>query len=77
MAGQCAGTANFIERSVILSTGAVLNGSLSELARAKLSVPVTLKEAEARTSFRLSSRQMVWSVARLVLLPDWACRGRH
>ncbi len=45
---------NFIERSVILSTGAVLNGSLSELTHAthsssnrpKLSAPVTLEQAE-------------------------------
>ena len=38
---------NFIERSVILSTGAVLNGPLPELRlRAKLSAPVTLEEAE-------------------------------
>jgi formate hydrogenlyase transcriptional activator len=37
---------NFMERSVILSTGAVLNGSLSELAQTKLSAPVTLEEAQ-------------------------------
>ena len=38
---------NFIERSVILSTGAVLNGSLPELTcTSKLSAPVTLEEAE-------------------------------
>jgi formate hydrogenlyase transcriptional activator len=38
---------NFIERSVILSTGAVLNGSLPELTGTlKLSGAVTLKEAE-------------------------------
>jgi formate hydrogenlyase transcriptional activator len=45
---------NFIERSVVLSTGAVLNGSLLELTdtiqagskSAELSAPVTLKEAE-------------------------------
>jgi formate hydrogenlyase transcriptional activator len=45
---------NFIERSVILSTGAVLNGSLPELVcatqdgskRQKSSPPVTLEEAE-------------------------------
>jgi formate hydrogenlyase transcriptional activator len=36
---------NFIERSVILSTGTVLNGSLSELTCTKLSAPVTLDEA--------------------------------
>jgi formate hydrogenlyase transcriptional activator len=36
---------NLIERSVILSTGAVLNGSLPELTRVK-SVPVTLDDAE-------------------------------
>jgi transcriptional regulator with GAF, ATPase, and Fis domain len=36
---------NFIERSVILATGAVLNGSLPELT-SKLSAPVTLEEAE-------------------------------
>jgi len=45
---------NLIERSVILSTGAVLNGSLSELAhttpddsRSKASAPVTLEQAES------------------------------
>jgi formate hydrogenlyase transcriptional activator len=45
---------NFIERSVILSTGGVLTGSLPEVActtqeslkSAELSAPVTLKEAE-------------------------------
>jgi len=38
---------NFIERSVILSTGAVLSGSRPELTRtSKLSAPVTLEEAE-------------------------------
>jgi formate hydrogenlyase transcriptional activator len=37
---------NFIERSVILSTGAVLNGSLPEPTHAKLSAPVTLEQAE-------------------------------
>ena len=45
---------NFIERSVILSTGAVLNGSLPETTRTthddsrgpKLSAPVTLEQAE-------------------------------
>ena len=38
---------NCIERSVILSTGAVLSGSLPELTgTSKLSAPVTLEEAE-------------------------------
>jgi formate hydrogenlyase transcriptional activator len=38
---------NFIERSVILSTSAVLSGSLPELTgTSKLSAPVTLEEAE-------------------------------
>ena len=38
---------NFIERSVILSTGAVLNGSLPELTHTPESAePVTLEEAE-------------------------------
>ena len=38
---------NFIERSVILSTGTVLNGSLPELAcMPKSSAPVTLEDAE-------------------------------
>jgi formate hydrogenlyase transcriptional activator len=37
---------NFIERSVILSKGAVLNGSLPELTYTKFSAPVTLDEAE-------------------------------
>jgi formate hydrogenlyase transcriptional activator len=36
---------NFIERSMILSTGAVLNGALPELARTKVSAPVTLEDA--------------------------------
>ena len=36
---------NFIERSVILSTNSVLNGSMPELTRVK-SVPVTLEDAE-------------------------------
>ena len=37
---------NFIERSVILSKGAVLTGSVRELSQTKLSAPVTLEEAE-------------------------------
>jgi transcriptional regulator with GAF, ATPase, and Fis domain len=38
---------NFIERSVILSTGPVLNGSLSDLTcNVKASAPVTLEQAE-------------------------------
>jgi formate hydrogenlyase transcriptional activator len=37
---------NLIERSVILSTGAVLNGSLPERTCTKLSTPVTLEQAE-------------------------------
>jgi formate hydrogenlyase transcriptional activator len=37
---------NFIERSVILSTGAVLNGSLPELTHTNLSAPVTLEQAQ-------------------------------
>jgi formate hydrogenlyase transcriptional activator len=38
---------NFIERSVILSNGALLNGSLPELAHmSKVSAPVTLEDAE-------------------------------
>jgi formate hydrogenlyase transcriptional activator len=38
---------NFIERSVILSTGAILNGSLPELTcTSKSSAPVTLEDAE-------------------------------
>ena len=38
---------NFIERSVILSTGAILNGSLPELTcTPKPSAPVTLEDAE-------------------------------
>ena len=38
---------NFIERSVILATGAVLNGSLPELTyRPSLSAPVTLEQAD-------------------------------
>ena len=37
---------NFIERSVILSTGGVLNGSLPELTYRKSSAPVTMEEAE-------------------------------
>jgi formate hydrogenlyase transcriptional activator len=37
---------NLIERSVILSKGAVLNGSLPELTYTRLSAPVTMEEAE-------------------------------
>src|SRR5271168_4656627 len=38
---------NFIERSVILSSGPVLNGSLSDLTHAtKISAPVTMEDAE-------------------------------
>jgi len=37
---------NFVERSVILSKGTVLNGSLPALTDTNLSAPVTLEEAE-------------------------------
>jgi len=37
---------NLIERSVILSKGAVLNGSLPEVTNTRLSAPVTMEEAE-------------------------------
>jgi formate hydrogenlyase transcriptional activator len=37
---------NFIERSVILSTGSVLSGSLPKQTHPKLSAPKTLEEAE-------------------------------
>jgi formate hydrogenlyase transcriptional activator len=37
---------NFIERSVILSKGSVLNGSLPELPYTRLPAPVTMEEAE-------------------------------
>jgi hypothetical protein len=46
MAGQRPGLQNFIERSVILTTGAVLNGSLPELTGTLKSSAVTLEEAE-------------------------------
>jgi formate hydrogenlyase transcriptional activator len=39
---------NVLERSVILSTGPVLSGSLPELTQMKSSTPVTLGEAERR-----------------------------
>ena len=38
---------NFIERSVILSTGTVLTGSWPDDSRSKVSTPVTLEEAES------------------------------
>ena len=45
---------NFIERSVILSTGPVLNGSLPEVpARSMLSAAVTLEEAERSHILRI------------------------
>jgi len=51
---------NFVERSVILSTGPVLSGSLPELSgTASLSVPVTMEDAERSHIFRLSSIQTV------------------
>jgi formate hydrogenlyase transcriptional activator len=59
---------NFIERSVILSTDAVLSGSPPEL---------TGTSKRARTSFRLSNRQRVWFAVRMVLPPGWGCRGRR
>jgi formate hydrogenlyase transcriptional activator len=37
---------NFIERSVILSTGTLLNGPVPELAQTKSTTPVTLEDAE-------------------------------
>src|SRR5271163_4117087 len=45
---------NFIERSVILSTGAVLNGPLPEFRRGpKSSAPVTLEDAERSQILRI------------------------
>jgi transcriptional regulator with GAF, ATPase, and Fis domain len=45
---------NFIERSVILATGAVLNGPLPEFRRGpKSSAPVTLEEAERSQILRI------------------------
>jgi len=64
---------NCIERSVILSTGPVLNGPLPEVTgRLKLSAAVTLVE-----SFKLSRRPGVWSVVRMAPPPGWACGGRR
>jgi formate hydrogenlyase transcriptional activator len=48
---------NFIERSVILSTGAILNGSLPELTcTPKSSAPVTLEDAERSHILQTLSR---------------------
>ena len=45
---------NFIERSVILSKGPVLNGSLSDLTyTARASAPVTLEDAERSHILRM------------------------
>jgi formate hydrogenlyase transcriptional activator len=43
---------NFIERSVILATGNVLNGSQPELTSSELSAPVTLEQAERSHIFQ-------------------------
>jgi formate hydrogenlyase transcriptional activator len=68
---------NLIERSVILSASVVLNGSSPEPTRIP-SYPRLRrwKRRSARTSFRLSSRQRVWSAVGMAQPPAWACRGR-
>ena len=70
---------NFIERSVILSTGPVLNGSLSESDLTLRRHPrlSRWKRRSVRTSFRLSSKRRVWSVVRMAPPPAWACAGRR
>ena len=77
---------NFIERSVILSTGAVLNGPLPELPkRTEGGLEVsgvirgsshTLEEAKRLHILRTLRQPRVWSVVRMALPPGWVCRGR-
>jgi hypothetical protein len=67
---------NFIERSVILSKGAVLNGSLPELTYKNLSAPVTLEEAERSHILQTLQQTAGVSAVRMVPPPGWACRGR-
>ena len=69
---------NFIERSVILSNGAVLNGSLPELtSKSKSSAPVTLEEAE-RSHILQALQQSAGVVGgpEWQPPPDWVCRAR-
>jgi hypothetical protein len=60
---------NFIELSVILSTGAVLNGSLSELTHTKLSAPVTLDQAAWLQILQTLSQAEGWSAVGIALPP--------
>jgi formate hydrogenlyase transcriptional activator len=56
---------NFIERSVILSKGPVLNGPLSDLTYAtKTSAPVTMEDAE-RAHILQTLHQTGWRVGGL------------
>src|SRR5713226_84260 len=73
---------NLIERSVILSTGDVLSGSLPEVSGTlKLSATGTLEEAERSHILRTlqQTNGMVGGrdgAAGMAQPPGWACRGR-
>src|SRR6266436_882626 len=65
---------NFIERSVILTTGAVLNGSLPEPTHTRhevsqgpeLAAPVTLEQAERSHILQTLSKPRVWAGGGIV-----------
>jgi len=64
---------NFIERSVILSTGAVLSGSLPEhTGTLKLSGAATLNEAERSHIIQTLQRTEVWSAVGMAQQRGWA-----
>ena len=68
---------NFIERSVILSTGTVLTGSLPELSGTlKLSAAVALEDA--KRSHILQTLQQTERIVggQMVQPPGWGNRGR-
>ena len=63
---------------MILSTGTVLNGSLSEPVRtSKLSEAVTLEEAERSHIIRTLKQTDGVVGGRNGTAPGWACPGRH
>ncbi len=68
---------NFIERSVILSTGPVLNGSLPEVPARYAVRAVTLEEAERSHILQILQQTDGVIGGPMAQPPGWACRGRR
>ena len=68
---------NFIERSVILSKGPVLHGSLSDHNVPKGSAPVTLEDAERSHILQTLRQTVEWVGGPMVRQSAWACAERR